>query len=133
MSILIRLLLIACAVLSAAPVSAQVTRLGPNHGISISWPAVTPVDPDGLDVPSGYRVRATSTRTPAVWTWDTAASVTTLTLTPQMIPVGAFTISVQAFNEAGEAPTSNVTGPFGRAMIPPTLTGVSAAVVAGAP
>jgi hypothetical protein len=117
----------------AAIASAQTTRLGPTSSLQFNWPAATS-SPDTLDAPDGYRVKAVSETQSGVVlrSWDTAASVRTLTLTPSMIPDGLFRVSVHPFNVAGEAPSSNLVGPFGKAVIPMPLTGVTAGVV-GAP
>jgi hypothetical protein len=60
-------------------------------------------------------------------TWEATAEARALVLTE--LPAGAFTLAVYPFNVAGEAGASNVTAPFGRAVIPETLTGVTATVV----
>ena len=118
----------------AAHASAQApVKLGPNDTIRVSWPAYVPADPDGLDTPDGYRVKAvkpTQTGT-VVQTWDVGL-VTTLSLTYAQLPAGAFSISVHPFNVAGEAAASNIVGPFGKASTPKAQTGVTAARV-GAP
>jgi hypothetical protein len=125
------LLVLAPLTAAAQPVPAG-NRLGANDGLRITWPSAV-VSADGLDAPSGYRVKAVSLATPStvIRSWDAAAGVTTLFLTPAMVPTGGFLVTVHPFNEAGEAAASNTAGPFGRASIPKTVTGVSAAVVAG--
>jgi hypothetical protein len=130
---LLAVVLVALAALTAhAQVVPAGNRLGANDGLRISWPAAV-VAADGLDAPSGYRVKAVSLATPStvIRSWDAAAGVTTLFLTPAMVPTGGFLVTVHPFNEAGEAAASNTAGPFGRASIPQTITGVSAVVVAG--
>jgi hypothetical protein len=130
------LVLLALLVLVPLTASAQVVpagnRIGANDSLRITWPAAV-VSPDGLDAPDGYRVKAISLATPStvVRSWDAGAAVTTMVLTPTMIPLGGFTITVHPFNVAGEAAASNTAGPFGKASIPKSLTGVSAGVVAG--
>lgn len=131
--ILTALITAACYV---GPVSAQTVPagnlLGPADSLRVTWPTPT-TSADGLDAPTGVRVKAVSLTGTVVRSWDTTPSVTTLTLTPQMIPAGAFNIAVHPFNVAGEAAASNSVGPFGKATTPRSLTGVSAGVVAGAP
>lgn len=114
-----------------AVASAQLQKLGPNDGIQINIPEPT-VSPDGLDAPDGIRIKATSTTQTGVVvrTWDFGV-VRTALLTPQMIPAGAFTLTVHPFNVAGEAEASNEIGPFGKAATPKRLEGVTGSVVAG--
>ena len=114
-----------------AAASAQLQKLGPNDGIQINIPEPT-VSPDGLDAPDGIRIKATSTTETGVVvrTWDFGV-VRTALLTPQMIPAGAFTLTVHGFNVAGESEASNEIGPFGRAATPKRLEGVTGSVVAG--
>lgn len=117
----------------AAHATAQPVKLGPNDSIRVSWPAYVPADPDGLDTPDGYRVKAvkpTQTGT-VVQTWDVGL-VTTLNLTYAQLPSGTFSISVHPFNVAGEAAASNIVGPFGKASTPKAQTGVTVSKV-GAP
>lgn len=117
-----------CAVTS----SAQITKLGPNDSLRINWPAAI-VSPDTLDEPDGFRVKATSTTVPGsvLKTWTTAKTVQTLTVVAIDMPTGAFQITVHPFNAAGEAAASNSVGPFGKAAVPKTLSGVTGSVVAG--
>jgi hypothetical protein len=131
-SLLAVALLAFTALTAAAQVVPAGNRLGANDGLRITWPAAV-VSADGLDAPSGYRVKAVSLATPStvIRSWDAAANVTTLFLTPAMVPSGGFLVTVHPFNEAGEAAASNTAGPFGRASIPKTVTGVSAVVAAG--
>jgi hypothetical protein len=131
-SLLAGLVLAITSLTAAAQPVPSGNRLGANDGLRITWPAAT-VSPDGLDAPAGYRVKAVSLTTPGtvIRSWDAAAGVTLLLLTPAQVPSGGFIISVHPFNEAGEAAASNTVGPFGRAAIPKTLTGISAGVVAG--
>jgi hypothetical protein len=108
-------------------------KLGPNDSIRISWPAYVPADPDGLDTPSGYRIKAVKpTQTGTVVQTYEVGNVTTTTLTYAQLPAGAFSIAVHPFNEAGEAAASNLVGPFGKASTPKAVTGVTAVRV-GAP
>lgn len=125
--------LVLCILVPAVAV-AQVPAgnlLGPNDSLRVTWPTSVPTDADGLDAPTGYRVKAVKpTQTGViVQSWDVGL-VTTLTLTAAMIPSGAFSLSVHPFNVAGEAASSNVVGPFGKAAIPQTVTGVAAVRIA---
>lgn len=128
------LIAIVVTLLCATAVQAQQVPannvLGPSDSLQLTWKAEAP-SPDGLDAPTGYRVKALSLAGESMRTWDTGANVQTLTLTPQMVPPGAFRITVHAFNLAGEAEASDVIGPFGKAATPKRLTTVSGSVVAG--
>lgn len=117
--------------LCASSLSAQtLTKFGPDDSLSVSWPAAA-VAPDTLDEPDGYRVKSFApTATGVVLkSWTTPATTTTLTIDAASMPAGVFNLSVSAFNVAGEAGASNVIGPFGKAAIPKTITGVAALVV----
>lgn len=127
-------ILAALATLLPVVASAQVVpdtgRLSPTQGVEVKWPAPT-VNPEGLNAPEGFRIKAVSpTQTGVVIrTWDAALSLRALTLTPAMLPEGAFTLTVHPFNVRGEAGASNVAGPFGKIQLPAALTGVTAGVV----
>lgn len=127
-----QLLLAAIMLVVATPAFAQLTKLGPNDSLNVTWPAYVAQDPDGLDTPDGYRVKAVKpTQTGViVQTWTTGI-VTSLALTSAQLPSGTFSITVHPFNVAGEAAASNVTGPFGKAAIPRVQTGVAATKVGG--
>ena len=119
--------------LVAAPSFAQVTKLGPTDSINVTWPAYVNQDPDGLDAPDGWRVKAVKpTQTGVVVQTYTTGLVTNLVLTAAQLPAGAFSITVHPFNAAGEAAASEPIGPFGKAAIPRVQTGVAATVVGGA-
>jgi hypothetical protein len=118
----------------AVPATAQTVKLGPNDSLNVTWPAYVNQDPDGLDAPDGYRVKAVKpTQTGVVVQTYSVGLVTNLTLTAAQLPAGAFSISVHPFSVAGEAAASNVVGPFGKAAIPRVQTGVAATRVSGAP
>lgn len=119
--------------LIATPSFAQVTKLGPGEGLRISWPNYVQGDPDGLDLPDGYRVKAVKpTQTGVVVQSWTIGLDTSLELTSAQLPSGAFSLSVHPYNVAGEAEASQIVGPFGKAAIPKPQTGVVVTKV-GAP
>lgn len=129
---ILAVLLFVLAFAGAASAQAVPTAniLGPTDSLRVTWPLPTS-SPDGLDVPTGVRVKATNPSGTVIRSWDTLANVVTLNLTPTMIPSGPFTITIHPFNSFGEATASNSSGPFGKATAPKPLTGTSAVVVAG--
>jgi hypothetical protein len=121
------MLLLALTSLSALA-QTPTTRLAPTDALSVTWPAAT-VSADGLDAPDGYRIKALAVSGGSVLkSWEAAATLRTLVISDYPT-VGAFTLTVHPFNVAGEAGSSNGTGPFGRAKIPAAVTGVAASVV----
>ena len=125
-------ILLAILALFASVASAQ-QKLGPADGIRFNWPAPN-VSADGLNTPDGFRVKAVSPSDTGVviktWTIaDPAARSFTVTAA-EVPPSGLFSISVHPYNVAGEAGASNIIGPFGRAAVPTSLTGVTGSVVA---